>query len=966
MDYRMPLKLHTVLDFTGFSCRIESVVGQGANAIVYRGWYQDTLHPSLRHDVLIKELFPFHPQQKIWRREDGSIVVEPEAEAHWLAHKESFESGNAVHLRLLQDYPELMTMGANLNSFQKNGTLYTILGYSGGRSLGTELNAPCESLRQVSVRMMHLLDALEVFHKSGYLHLDISPDNVMLVGQNERERIFLIDYNSTRKIDSGSTDWLSYRAGYSAPEVSTGNLRALSFASDLYSVAAVFFRCLMGRSLSLSDTLKSKAPEARESVLLKDMPQTVSAMVSQILKKGLHTVPKLRYQSIGQMRQAFQELIDRIDCVGVTHWALWETGRNSVEELIRINPSLGYLKKETELYPLYPEQDESISLERYMESLISSTGKSELLLAQGGMGKTTMLLHIALHHGKRYSPGKPAVFYISLNGWDHKDPCYVRNQMLHRLRFKQGENTYDNALHALHQLLNQPLKTKSGDIPALLLLLDGVNEIHGDITPLLQEINTLSAMAGVRIVAASRSAVPELNLHTTRLLPLQESDVAEALGKKGVLLPQSTQMMELLCTPLILSIYIAASSAGKQVDVRTKEELMGAYMTALLEKELRHLPEDSPKRWQTDAALNFVLPAIAAAAKRNGQSLTEQQLMAAISRCWNSLDSSEFRKRFPQWIGHSKEIRGEAVSTEEWYGMIIHHLLWKQMGMLMKDGTGRYCLFHQLLEEYLAAFHVPLYRREKRAVILTAIVLSISLLVGYRQYSAGQQFRTAAEEEIRDVLELGAAGYMECGSLYRQLRELVDCGRQNETINFQSMYDLTLSALESERERTSSEETEKLRVEQSRQYDQLGIRLGQTESAYEYTIVSDLVNSPDDRADFYCEVLPVLRKWVESDAIRAKNPDFADKLSDLLEADAALLSEMYHRAVAVHLSGKDTVWSGNINALIAMIPELDSHRETSVQEDRGQRLHTLNTDYLKKKADFEAEFSKLKAYARNP
>ena len=82
-------------------------------------------------------------------------------------------------------------------------------------------------------------------------------------------------------------------------------------------------------------------------------------------------------------------------------------------------------------------------------------------------------------------------------------------------------------LHALHQLLNQPLKTKSGDIPALLLLLDGVNEIHGDITPLLQEINTLSAMAGVRILAASRSAVPELNLHITRLLPLQEGDVAE-------------------------------------------------------------------------------------------------------------------------------------------------------------------------------------------------------------------------------------------------------------------------------------------------------------------------------------------------------------------------------------------------------------------------------------------------------
>ena len=40
MDYRIPLKLHTVLDFEGMSCHVEEVIGQGSNAIVYKGWYR--------------------------------------------------------------------------------------------------------------------------------------------------------------------------------------------------------------------------------------------------------------------------------------------------------------------------------------------------------------------------------------------------------------------------------------------------------------------------------------------------------------------------------------------------------------------------------------------------------------------------------------------------------------------------------------------------------------------------------------------------------------------------------------------------------------------------------------------------------------------------------------------------------------------------------------------------------------
>ena len=968
MDHRTPLKFHTVLAFEGMHCHIEEVVGQGSNAIVYKGWYLDGLNKGIRHHVLVKELFPFHPQRKISRAEDDRIVVAPDAEELWMLHKESFEAGNEVHLRLLLDHPDLMVMGANLNSFQYNGTLYSVLGYTGGRSLQTELDRAAVSLRHTAQRLLGLLDALEAFHKTGYLHLDISPDNIMLVGQGNQERMFLIDYNSARKMESKRSSYLSCKAGFSAPEVSTGNLEAIGIASDLYSVAAVFYRCLMGRSLTLTEMLRPKGPDGHASPMLKGVPQTVINMTDIILKKGLHALPKRRYQSIGQMRLAFQELIDRIDCVGVTHWSLWENGKRGVEELIRINPSLRYLENDHYLYPIRLEQACSMSLERYLDSVLAPDGQSGMILAEGGMGKTTLLLHTAMLRGKRYSPESPAVFYISLSGWNKADMHYICSQILMRLRFKKEENSFNSAMHALHQLFAQRIKTRNGEMPSVLLLLDGLNEIQGDITPLLQEINALNSMPGVRILASSRSVIPGLRLETVKLMPLNLEDIAEALGRNGLLMPEYPDAVQLLRTPLILSIYIQASENGMGLDIQSEDELMKAYIHALLEKELREFPEDSPLRWQTDVALNYVLPAIAAEVKRRNAPLTRERLLRVVDQCWKTLNTSRFRKAFPQWIGHSGDIRTDAQTAEEWFGLVIDSLLWQRLGMLTRDVSGGYRIFHQVVEEHLAAYIIPIVKPKKWVYGITVILLGTVIAIGSQQYRREQEAlarRSAAEEEIKTVLQLGAVGYAEYGDLYRQLRTLVDHAINGETQEFLSGYDRVLSALQAEQKKTASEETEAKQVERSSVHDQFLVTWGDGEAVYEYTILSELLSYPDERADFYVELLPLLKTWVETESIREKTPNFTAALSTLLEADADLAAEMYHRAVGIHLAGGNDVWMENINKMVAMIPELDSHRDTVFREDRGQLLASLNAEYLNANGAFEVERSKLNLYIRN-
>lgn len=939
MDHREPLKFHTRLDFGNICCYVENVIGQGSNAICYKGWYQDGLNTDLRHHVLIKELFPFHPQKKIRRDADGSIVVEPEGEELWNTHRESFEAGNEVHLRLLADQPELMAMGANLNSYHCNGTLYTLLGYSGGRSLQEELNRGEQNLRRVAQRMVGLLDGLEAFHKCGYLHLDISPDNIMLVGREDRERIFLIDYNSARRVGDTGVSYLSCKAGFSAPEVETGGVEEIGFSTDLYSVAAVFYRSLMGKTLSLAEMLRPKAPDGRESLLLTDAPETVSAMVSQILRKGLHTLPGKRYRSIGQMRQAFQELIDRIDCVGVTHWSLWENGKRSAEELIRNNPALRYLKEEQGLYPIRLEGEEYTSLEDYVEQVLSPGGKSGLILAKGGMGKTTLLLQTAMLRGKRYSPASSAVFYISLNGYTGEDSRYIRSQILMRLRFKREENTFDSAMHALHRLLEKGVKTKAGDRPALLLLLDGLNEIRGDMEPLIQEIRQLQAMAGVRIIAASRSHIPALELEATGLQPLGSEDIASALGKHGLLVPEKPQVLQLLRTPLMLSLYIQAGSGGKQPDIDSEEELMQTYLETLLEKELRDLPEDSPLRWQIDAALSVVLPAIAERTLRTGQGLTEQQMLEVVKICWKRLRSRFMGRLFPRWIGHSRDIFEQSKTHEEWLGQMVHGLLWQRLGMLVRDSEGRTRVYHQQIEGFLALqekktcgaiLKIRCRNAGVTAAVLLPLVLVLALTVGPRIRNRLEQSRVRYYDvtQTETVIDHVSVCYSIYGNRLQRLQMLLDYAEEDTAEGFLVWYDRC--------EGTFSEPS--LLTEQAEQYlaqiDALCMSADQVQWSglpFAGNEAKTLISEAAGRLELYREYLPLLKFWAQSDRAQRFCPDFPEKWNALLEADARVMSKLYYASCYPHLEGGAEVWQDAVRDLLAPVPGYESEPEENLE-----------------------------------
>lgn len=581
IDYREALQPGTVLHFPGMVCSVEEEAGRGSNAIVYKGFYFDLLQRDQRHYVLIKELFPFHRKRVIYRNGQGGIVCEPDGVEIWEIHRKSFEYGNRIHLRMLEKHPELV--GGNFNTFAYSGTLYTVLGYTGGRSLEQEAGGEAAELRPLALRMLGLLDAVESFHGCGFLHLDIAPDNILLVGRGEKERVMLIDYNSVYEQGAMGTgpDYYSVKSGYSAPEI---RLRQKpSVASDLYSVAAVFFRCLTGEALTPFQSSRPAPPEVSGCACLRDMPETVASMVRHILCCGLRTLPRNRYQTTAWMRGDMQELLDRIDGIGVTHWALWESGRRIARRMIRDNAALGYLERDEEMFPanIRWEDGTVLTAEEAIASLGSQSGRDALLTAAAGMGKTTALLR-AVARPQAYTAGQPAVLYLSLYGWQEGSSSFLYERILENLKFRPEQHNFADARHALTLLLQKPLQTRMGERPVLLLLLDGLNEAAGETRPLLEEIRNFSQIKGVSLLVSARSDEPALPFRRMSLVPLEDGEVRTQLSRRGLLMPESPEVAELLKTPMMLSVFLRTAQAEeRQLFVRSWEELLRSYFSAV-------------------------------------------------------------------------------------------------------------------------------------------------------------------------------------------------------------------------------------------------------------------------------------------------------------------------------------------------------------------------------------------------
>ena len=266
--------------------RVEAILGKGGFGITYL--CKTIWSGSL---VAVKEFFWNGFMQ---RAEDGQTVA--------LLSDNAAEQVKKMRRRFLQEAKTLQQL-ENISSivhvldyFEENNTAYMVTAYIDGATLSKRLSeaGPMEA-SALFHKVLPLLRDLACVHRAGFLHRDISADNLML---HQDGTLILVDFGAARDFSGMSQGQISQyiKGSYSPPEQYSpaGNL---SPASDLYALSAVLYQTVTGQMppMSLarlqSDTIRWPSEQGI----------SIGPKLEQVLKKGLALRPEERYQSADEM-----------------------------------------------------------------------------------------------------------------------------------------------------------------------------------------------------------------------------------------------------------------------------------------------------------------------------------------------------------------------------------------------------------------------------------------------------------------------------------------------------------------------------------------------------------------------------------------------------------------------------------------------------------------------------------------
>jgi tRNA A-37 threonylcarbamoyl transferase component Bud32 len=215
--------------------RVVSILGEGGQAVVYRG-----VHPDLGLDVVIK----------LSRRQ----VPEGEARADRLLHEGRLLAGLS-HPSLARVYD----FGIH------EGRPFLVMEYVQGRSLDQHVLQIRPGPRASAELVAVVAEALESAHRAGLIHLDLKPQN-LLIDVTGRPR--LIDFGLALLQSAWSQEALPPgalcgSAQYMAPEQARGETDRIDQRADIFALGGVLYFLLVGRAPYPGESLRVVLDHAR-------------------------------------------------------------------------------------------------------------------------------------------------------------------------------------------------------------------------------------------------------------------------------------------------------------------------------------------------------------------------------------------------------------------------------------------------------------------------------------------------------------------------------------------------------------------------------------------------------------------------------------------------------------------------------------------------------------------------------
>lgn len=268
------------------------VLGEGGFGITYIGY-----DINLDAQVAIKEFFPRNYASRA--RGTGAQVIpnEGDAEVFFIKHRDKFLD-EAKRLAKFRNTPAIVSV---LDFFKDNGTAYLVMNYIDGITLRKllEYSGGRITVEEALKIIEPIMLALKEIHESGFIHRDISPDNIMI--SNLSNRVYLIDFGTARanSADEDKTISVFKKSGYTPPE----QLRTKGKQgpwTDVYALCGTIYRCITGtKPLDVTDRLFGEELHKPSEYGI-----AIAPSIEEAIMRGLQIHNEDRFQSMDELYTA--------------------------------------------------------------------------------------------------------------------------------------------------------------------------------------------------------------------------------------------------------------------------------------------------------------------------------------------------------------------------------------------------------------------------------------------------------------------------------------------------------------------------------------------------------------------------------------------------------------------------------------------------------------------------------------
>ena len=305
---RQILPNNTTITLNGTEYKILDTKGRGASCVVYLAE-----NCTNKRIVLIKELYPIN--LGIFRDKENNLIVPNSFCEHFKFYKHKLCEAYKLQLEFHNsDETGNYTSDAE-TMVEAYSTLYVIMNKVVGSSYDKVVP---ENITDVLEVCKSVATVIGFYHKKGYLHLDIKPDNIYVLKETN-QIINLFDFDTVKlKSDLENGNYIANSNEIAAPEISkaeidefTGKyLQEVDERADIYAIGHILFEKVMERDAKSSDIILGKKFNLEKTKLLKNSSPQLREKIQEIFQHTVVRMKSERYSNTDELIKALDQALE--------------------------------------------------------------------------------------------------------------------------------------------------------------------------------------------------------------------------------------------------------------------------------------------------------------------------------------------------------------------------------------------------------------------------------------------------------------------------------------------------------------------------------------------------------------------------------------------------------------------------------------------------------------------------------